>query len=89
MGLYALWYPIKERTIIDRFHKNIKENTQSQKLIIELTLYPDDSPPNYLKGCGMLILNPPWKFEQTIKPILSYMCKIFSHNQGRTACYFL
>src|SRR3990167_2725930 len=52
-GLYALWYPIKERTIIDRFHKYIKENSHVPKLIIELTLYPDDSPANYLKGCGM------------------------------------
>ncbi|HUM91416.1 MAG TPA: 23S rRNA (adenine(2030)-N(6))-methyltransferase RlmJ, partial [Candidatus Competibacter sp.] len=35
----------------------------------ELGLYPDDGPPG-LHGCGMIVVNPPWKLDEALGRLL-------------------
>ncbi len=32
-------------------------------------MYPDDGPPG-LHGCGMIVVNPPWKLDETLGRLL-------------------
>ena len=68
-GIYAIWYPIKERAAIWRFHEAV-ENTGIPKILtVELTWHDDDDH-NRLNGSGLLIVNPPWKLPETLEAML-------------------
>jgi len=75
-GIFCIWYPIKERTIIDRFHQGIKEILQKPFLVTEMTLYPEAG--NLLSGCGIVIINPPWQLDKQIGDFLPSLTKQLS-----------
>jgi 23S rRNA (adenine2030-N6)-methyltransferase len=66
-AIQAIWYPIKRRETLMPFHRWLYANSgASGVLVTELLLHPDNSPLR-LNGCGMAIVNPPWRFEQTLE----------------------
>jgi 23S rRNA (adenine2030-N6)-methyltransferase len=71
-GVYAIWYPIKDRPPVERFHRALKEIVKRPILITELSLYPETSA-LHLNGCGMVIINPPYKFEGRLKGMLPWL----------------
>lgn len=78
-GIYAIWFPIKEKSQLIRFYQNLRSITKRPMLLTELTIYPDL--PQHLNGTGMVIINPPWQFEQTMKPLLSWLWNTLSINK--------
>lgn len=81
-GVYAIWYPIKDRSTIDRFYRSLKEITQRPLLAAEMILYPESSP-LLLNGCGMAFINPPWLLDKQIEAFLPWLCKSLSQqDQG-------
>ena len=88
MGIYAIWYPIKEKAQVERFYRVLKENIHQPIFAIELTIYPDI--PNHLNGCGLVIINPPWQFDTTVQEILSWLWNSLTINhQGAFRAFFL
>ncbi len=71
-GSYALWYPIKNKEAVSVFHKKMKRTGIKKQLICELNVYPNDVPVG-MNGTGMLIINPPWKFDNYANDILKYL----------------
>lgn len=68
-GVYALWYPLKAGAPIDRFKTRLVHAGIPKVLSAELTLWPADSP-SRLNGCGMLIVNPPWRLDTELGRLL-------------------
>ncbi|HYD31275.1 MAG TPA: 23S rRNA (adenine(2030)-N(6))-methyltransferase RlmJ [Azospirillaceae bacterium] len=68
-GQYALWYPIKERALIWRFHQALEDAAIPKTLAVELTILPEDDPFR-LSGCGMILVNPPWQLDITLGRVL-------------------
>lgn len=88
-GVYAIWYPIKDRSIIERFYLSLKENIQSPILIAELSIFPDDNPMQ-LNGSGMAIINPPWQLDEQLLSYLPWLWQHLSvHHQGGFHVSFL
>jgi 23S rRNA (adenine2030-N6)-methyltransferase len=82
-GVYAVWYPIKDRKNIDQFHRELKETVQPPILIAELSLYPEDNA-QHLNGSGVAILNPPWQLDKQISEYLPWLWKTLStRGQGQ------
>jgi len=79
-GTYALWYPIKERRSIERFHRTLTQKISHPVLIVELSIYPDNVA-THLNGNGIAIVNPPWQLEQTIKEALGWLWRALSPDQ--------
>lgn len=75
-GTYAIWYPIKEKAYVERFYRALKAHIPQEAFVIELCIYPDLV--NHLNGCGLAIINPPWKFEQTVNTTLPWLWKTLS-----------
>lgn len=71
-GVYAIWYPIKDRAMIERFEKNLIKTGIRRQLICELCVWPDDTPVG-LNGCGILVINPPWQFAEQANEILQWL----------------
>lgn len=82
-GVYAIWYPIKDRTAVDHFWRSLRENIKKPILVTELCIYPENSP-LHLNGCGMAIINPPWQLDKQILEYLPWLWKVLSiHKQGQ------
>lgn len=71
-GTYALWYPIKNTDAVSLFHKKMKRTGIKKQLVCELNVYPSDIAMG-LNGTGMLIINPPWKFDNYANDIIRYL----------------
>jgi 23S rRNA (adenine2030-N6)-methyltransferase len=69
-GVFAAWYPIKHRAPSRRFLTELKESGICDIVAAELCLREPVDPAR-LNGCGMLVVNPPYQFEQEVPPILT------------------
>jgi 23S rRNA (adenine2030-N6)-methyltransferase len=82
-GIYAIWYPIKDRPPIERFYRNLKEKIRNPMLAIELSIYPEISP-LHLNGSGMIIINPPFQLQKQCQDTLPWLWKALSiEKQGQ------
>lgn len=68
-GIYAVWYPIKDRPAIERFHGRLTASGIEKILIAEFLLFPEDTAFR-MNGCGMVLVNPPWKLDETLRALL-------------------
>lgn len=89
-GVYALWYPIKDRSVVDLFEKKMKRTGIKNQLVCDFCVLPDDTPIG-LNGTGMLIINPPWQFADHADRILQYLLPILrmQEHMGHAAVRWL
>ena len=67
-GIYALWYPLKDRRQVNGFIVDVKASGITRVLRAELTVRkPQDGE---LFGTGMLIVNPPFVLKDELKVLL-------------------
>ncbi len=71
-GIYAIWYPIKLRQQALPFKRWFERSGIPKVLDTQLLLHPDNSALR-LNGCGMVIVNPPWKFENQLTELLGVL----------------
>lgn len=74
-GIYALWYPIKTRRALQPMYRRAAHLDAKSLLIAELMVRPDDSPLR-MNGSGMLIVNPPWQYEQELQASLPKLAQL-------------
>ncbi len=80
-GIYALWYPIKLRRALGHFQRQAAALPARQVLLAELLVRPADSPLR-MNGSGMLILNPPWQYEQELQQALPKLVDALQEQDG-------
>ena len=71
-GTYALWYPIKNMEAVELFYKKLKRTEMRRQLVCELNIYPNDIAVG-LNGTGLLVINPPWQFDNHARDILRFL----------------
>lgn len=69
-GMFAAWYPIKASREHQRLQAALVKSGLRKLLLVELSARPEDSPIG-LNGSGLLIANPPWKFDTEIRSALT------------------
>jgi 23S rRNA (adenine2030-N6)-methyltransferase len=79
-GMYALWYPIKLRSQVQPFHRWLQRCGARRVLRAELLVHPDDSPLR-LNGSGMVIINAPWKLDDTLREPMRAMSRLLSQEK--------
>jgi 23S rRNA (adenine2030-N6)-methyltransferase len=79
-GIYAVWYPIKLRQQLAGFYRWLRGSGFGKVLAAELLVHPDNSALR-LNGSGMVIINPPWKFERQLEELLPVLAQHLA--QGR------
>jgi 23S rRNA (adenine2030-N6)-methyltransferase len=80
-GMVAIWYPILHRAPSERFHAALRQQDYPALLCAELGLRPYDSPQG-MHGCGVIIVNPPWQLDVTLKRLLPELREILA-DEGR------
>jgi 23S rRNA (adenine2030-N6)-methyltransferase len=71
-GMLAVWYPIKQRRTLMPFFRRMAALPAKSVVVAEVQIQPDDSPLR-MTGSGMLVINPPWKLEDALKPALAQL----------------
>ncbi len=86
-GIYAIWYPIKDKKTVLQFKHDLKNllnknHIPSEKaLVAELSIYPEDAEFRLI-GSGMIIINPPWKIQEELESVSKQLLKILD-KEGR------
>lgn len=87
-GIYALWYPIKERAAVWRFQDAVEKTGIAKILLAELTWHPEDTHLR-LNGSGLLIVNPPWRLDETLKETLAALHAVLPTTGGGVSVTWL
>jgi 23S rRNA (adenine2030-N6)-methyltransferase len=80
-GVFALWYPIKAGAQAQRLNAALQASGLRKLLRLELTVRPADSPIG-LNGSGLVIANPPWKFDREMGATLAEVHAALSESGG-------
>ncbi|MEZ5775339.1 MAG: 23S rRNA (adenine(2030)-N(6))-methyltransferase RlmJ [Hyphomicrobiaceae bacterium] len=80
-GTFLLWYPIKDRAPVERFHAAVAGLALPKLMIAELLIRPDDTP-DRLNGAGLVIVNPPWTLEGKLALLLPFLTDRLGREQG-------
>lgn len=79
----AVWYPITERVRTDEIRQTLLD-LGAPALYAELKIAGDGSLLR-MKGCGLLIINPPWQIEQEIRAVLPTLVEALRVDAGASA----
>ncbi|MEI6106452.1 MAG: 23S rRNA (adenine(2030)-N(6))-methyltransferase RlmJ [Opitutae bacterium] len=87
-AVIAVWYPITARARTDEFHYAVREFA-TPALVAELAIAGEDSELR-MKGCGLLVLNPPWQVDQEVREALPALQRFLQVDSGGSArCLWL
>ncbi len=68
-GVFMVWYPIKERAAIWRFHEAMTATGMPRQLYAEF-IYHSETRHDRLNGSGLLFINPPWQLDEKLRILL-------------------
>lgn len=80
-GTHAVWYPLTGRARVDEFLAALRALHPPPTLTAELAI-AGESAALKLKGCGLVVINPPWQFEATARPLLEYLSGVLAQEPG-------
>jgi len=71
-GTLAVWYPMMQPDAMRRFERRAATLGVRAMLQLELTIHPEHWQQS-LRGCGMLVVNPPYGFEVEARAIVAWL----------------
>jgi 23S rRNA (adenine2030-N6)-methyltransferase len=77
-GIFALWYPIKDRAGPDGLAKSLRRSNLVNALRAELTVPARE--PGRLGGSGLIVVNPPWTLEKELAVMLPALAGTLGSN---------
>jgi 23S rRNA (adenine2030-N6)-methyltransferase len=80
----AVWYPVTERARVDEFHRGLRALPLPPTFYAELHVAGDGSQLR-MKGCGLLVLNPPWQIDGEIRAVLPALVERLKVDPGAGA----
>ena len=80
-GMYAVWYPLMKPGVMRDFERDVKKTGMGKILRLELRVrkWEEKAP---MPGCGMLVVNPPWKFDADARPLLDWLAGALSQESA-------
>ena len=74
-GIYALWYPLMEPAAMRGFERGVIATGIRKILQAELSVRPEGWTGS-LRGCGMLVVNPPYRFDGEAEAIVAWLASV-------------
>jgi 23S rRNA (adenine2030-N6)-methyltransferase len=71
-GTFAVWYPLMAPAAMRSFDRDVERTGIGKVLRLELQVRKRDAT-TAIPGCGMLVVNPPWKFEAEARLLLHWL----------------
>ena len=76
-GVYMIWHPLQGRSQTEQFYRQMRDSGITRILKAELSILPDDVDKR-LNGSGVLLINPPWPMEESLREILPWLHNVLS-----------
>ncbi|HEY5637703.1 MAG TPA: 23S rRNA (adenine(2030)-N(6))-methyltransferase RlmJ [Burkholderiales bacterium] len=80
-GVLAFWYPMMEPVAMHRFEEDVAACGVPRILQLELTVHAHGASGG-LRGCGLLVVNPPFGFEAEAREIAKWLAPILAEGRG-------
>jgi 23S rRNA (adenine2030-N6)-methyltransferase len=80
-GIYALWYPLMEAAAMRGFERSVIATGIRKILQAELSVRPEGWTGS-LRGCGMLVVNPPYRFDGEAEAIVAWLASVLGTAGG-------
>jgi 23S rRNA (adenine2030-N6)-methyltransferase len=78
-GVYALWYPLIEPVAMHAFERGVLGTGIRKILQLELSVLPTRWTVS-LRGCGLLVVNPPHGFEDEAKTLVEWLRPVLAED---------
>lgn len=79
-GVYGLWYPLMEPSAMRAFERGVMATGIRKILQLELSVMPD-AWGGGMRGCGLLVVNPPFGFEGIARSMLDWLWPVLSRDR--------
>ncbi len=83
-GMFAFWYPLMDAPAMRKFERDVAATGIRNILKLELSVHPESWSAS-LRGSGMLVVNPPWGFEDEAAPMLDWLWRTLAP-EGQGGC---
>lgn len=80
-GVFAVWYPLTERARLAAFFGELRAMALPPTAVFELTIAGEQAGIK-LRGCGLLIVNPPWHYDRVAEPMLAALADVLAQAPG-------
>lgn len=80
-GVFAVWYPLTARARVEEFFEAVRALHPPPTLAVELTIAGERSAIK-MRGCGLLVINPPWRFDAEAAGIVQFLAKVLAQEPG-------
>jgi 23S rRNA (adenine2030-N6)-methyltransferase len=77
-AMYALWYPLTDNTAVAKMKEDFTNSPVQKILCCEAEFAPGEN----LKGCGMILINPPWQIENALAETLNLLKPLFAEGSA-------
>lgn len=72
-GVYAVWYPVKNRHEADRFRRRMMR--EHPRAGADLQLHNGATAEGQMRACGLCVLNPPFGWAREMEPALEWLSR--------------
>jgi 23S rRNA (adenine2030-N6)-methyltransferase len=76
-GIFLVWYPTKGRQDSDVLAKRLRRSAIPKTLRVEVD-FALQREPERPAGCGLIVINPPWKLADELRVLLPFMATVFA-----------
>lgn len=76
-AVFAIWYPLTARAATAPLFLPLRERRLAPTLVTEFRVQSAAAEVG-MGGCGLAILNPPWQFDSTMRPVLECLADLLA-----------
>jgi 23S rRNA (adenine2030-N6)-methyltransferase len=81
-GTFVVWYPLTERARSDRFIADLAGAADAPPMLVAELQVAGDAAQVRMKGCGLLVLNPPWRVDEEFRAVLPALAEHLRADAG-------
>jgi 23S rRNA (adenine2030-N6)-methyltransferase len=79
-GVYAVWYPVMEAPAMRSFTRDVTATGVRKILRLEMEIAPVSA--GTISACGLLVVNPPWRFDAEARALLDWLWRALSRSES-------
>jgi len=83
-GRYAVWYPVTERARSELFLQELTALAPTTPTLVAELQITGEATQIRMKGCGLVVLNPPWQIEADFRALLPELVERLKLDAGAT-----
>lgn len=84
-GTFAVWYPLTARAQPDGLLARLERETLPPTWTAELTVRLIEPSTPGMSGCGLVVINPPWRLAEEFAPTLAWLGEVLRQERGGAA----